>query len=518
MYYVATPPCEVSMIPSQTESTTAVRTALISAEAVPFAKTGGLGDAVGGLGRALAAAGHDVVVVLPKYRSIGPLDGFAGGEGRTEADIDLTLAGARYRGVASRRTLAANLGALFIDLPELFDRPGLYGDDAGPYADNLLRFSAFCRAALQALRSLDLRRDVLHAHDWQAAMVPFVLKFELPADPFYAASRSLLTIHNLAYQGHFPAPDYPATGLDAHFFDVGFTEFYGGVNLLKAGIVAADAINTVSPTYAREVMTPESGAGLDGVLRDRHEDFTGILNGIDAQIWDPATDARLPCRYRAGALQGKGKCKRALLQETGLPPGQTHPLIGVVSRLVAQKGMDLLPDIVVRLHDTGVRWVVLGSGDAAIEERLRVLASRHPERVAVCIGFDEDLAHRIQAGADYLLMPSRFEPCGLNPMYAMRYGTIPVVSAVGGLVDTVIDAAADADSATGFIFADVSVAGAVAAVRRALRVYRQPRVWPALRRRALEKDFSWPRSAEAYVRLYRAIMARPPAPAPAGPA
>jgi starch synthase len=489
-----------------------IRAALISSEMAPFAKTGGLADAVAGLSRALADAGHEVAVLLPKYRDVA----VAGARG-AEVELEVAVAGVRLPTRVARIGVAENLDVCLVDIPELFDRPGLYGDATSIYADNLLRFSAFSRASLQFLRDLEPGHDLVHAHDWQAALVPLLLKTEFAGDPRWADARSLLTIHNLAYQGHFPAHQYAATGLPDALFDVRYTEFHGGVNLLKGGIVAADAITTVSPTYAREVLHRQEGAGLDGVLRDRREHFVGIINGIDARLWNPATDPFLPFHYRAGAPQGKGKCKRALLEEVGLSSTTEAPLIGIVSRFVTQKGIDLLPRALPRLLDTGARWVILGTGDAAIEEQLRALAARHAEQIAVRVGFDEGLAHRIQGGSDYLLMPSRFEPCGLNQMYALRYGTVPIVSRVGGLADTVTDVDESGD-ATGFLLSEVSVDGVVEGVRRALAWYRKPRTWASLRRRGLESDFSWPRSARRYAQLYRQVLEAPPAAIPPGPA
>lgn len=489
-----------------------MRVALISSEVAPFAKTGGLADAVAGLAWALADEGVDTIMALPGYRSVEGLEARPCG-----VDVRIDALASRPRAEVLSIRLAERLRLLLIDVPELFDRRGLYGEEGKPYADNLLRFSVFSRAAMQALRALDLRCDVLHAHDWQAALVPLLLKVEARPDPFFDSSRSVLTIHNLAYQGNFPADQYPHTGLDERFFTVRYSEYYGSVSLLKGGIVAADAVTTVSPTYAEEVLRPEYGAGLDGVLRDRGDRFRGILNGIDAHVWNPATDPHLVCRYRADAPQGKGKCKRALLEQVGLKSEPDAPLIGVISRLVAQKGIDLLTRAMPSLLDLGARWVVLGTGDAALEDELSTLAAAHPDRIAVRLDFDDTLAHRIQAGADYLLMPSRFEPCGLNQMYAMRYGTVPIVSGVGGLADTVTDVEEEPGAGTGVVLRRVTVDGLVEGVGRALDLYRKPRVWAALRRRAMERDHSWPRSAREYARVYRSALDAPPAPIPAGP-
>jgi len=484
---------------------------MISSELAPFAKSGGLADAVAGLAGALARNGDEVVVVLPKYRRVD-----APGARVVHEGIDVETGAARLQVRLWSAALADDLTLLLIDAPDLFDRPGLYGEDGAAYADNLLRFAAFGRASLAALRAIGTPCEVLHSHDWQAALLAMVLKEELSDDPFFAASRSVLTIHNLAYQGQFPAEQYRDTGLDERYFAVRYVEFFGEVNLLKAGIVTADAITTVSPTYAREVLLPENGAGLDGVLRDRSDDFLGIRNGIDEQVWDPAADPHLACRFRAGAPQGKGKCRRALLDEIGLPQQPDLPVFGIASRLVEQKGIDLVIDVVPRFAGRA-RFVIVGTGERALESALRDLAADHPGHVAVRIAFDEGLAHRIQAGCDFLLMPSRFEPCGLNQMYAMRYGTIPVVSRVGGLVDTVVDVDARPGDSTGVMLPEVSVDGLARALERAIALHGEPRRRAALRRRGMAADFSWHGPAQVYRRLYRAVLDKPRAPVPPGP-
>ncbi|MGD8330071.1 MAG: glycogen synthase GlgA [Acidobacteriota bacterium] len=484
---------------------------MLTSELAPFAKSGGLADAVAGLAGALAHGGTEVLVLMPKYRRVE-----AAGARVLEDTIEVGIGAARLQARLWSARLAVNLTLLLIDVPELFDRPGLYDEEGEGYDDNLLRFAAFSRAALAALRAIGTPCEVLHAHDWQAALAPMVLKEELSEDPFFAGSRSVLTVHNLAYQGSFPADQYPHTGLDARYFTVRYGEFFGSINLLKTGIVTADGITTVSPTYAREVLLPENGAGLDGVLRDRADDFHGIRNGIDEQVWDPAADPYLACRYRAGAPQGKGKCRRALLDEVGLPRQPDLPVFGVASRLVEQKGIDLLIDVIPRFVGRA-RWVIVGTGEHALERALRDLAADHPELVAVRIAFDEGLAHRIQAGSDFLLMPSRFEPCGLNQMYAMRYGTIPVVSRVGGLVDTVIDVDEHPGESNGVMLPEVSVDGLARALERAIMLHGEPRLQAALRRRGMAADFSWHGPAREYDRLYRAVLDKPRAPVPPGP-
>ncbi len=492
-------------------TTKSLRITMVSPEVVPFSKTGGLADVVAGLSGALARAGHEVSVFTPLYRSVDRAELRPSGfDLHIPAGADVVTA--RVWEARSRQGVVTYL----LDVPELYDRPELYGELGADYPDNARRFTALCRGAMELLSERE-PCDVVHVHDWQAALIPLYLKTVYSELASFGSSRSVLTLHNLAYQGIFALEHLPETGLAPSYGTPRYLEFYDSMSFLKAGIVAADALTTVSPTYAGEVLTEDFGCGLEGVLADRKSDLVGILNGIDTSAWDPATDPHLPVHYRLGAMQGKGRCKSALQQEIGLPREASVPLIGVVTRLVPQKGIDLLINSFKRLLETKASWVILGNGQPELERQLRVLAEAHPTRLAVQIGFDDELAHRIQAGCDFTVMPSRFEPCGLNQLYALRYGTIPIVRAVGGLADTVIDVTEDPQQGTGVSFQAPTAVALTDAIRRALALYRKPKIWAALRRRAMEQDFSWDRSAGTYAQLYRRLMERPPTDIPPGP-
>jgi starch synthase len=387
-----------------------------------------------------------------------------------------------------------------------FDREALYGDARGDYPDNAERFVFFCRAALEWLRAESPPPDVLHVHEWQSALAPAFLRGNADVYPELAGTRSVLTVHNLAYQGRFPAFDWHLLNLDPRYFVPDFVEFYGQINYLKAGLVFADAITTVSPRYAAEIGTPEFGEGLDGVLRVRRDRLRGILNGIDREAWNPATDPHLPARYDASDLRGKARCKAELQAEIGLAVLPDVPLLGMVSRLAEQKGLDLLaaalPDA---LATSDAQLVVLGSGDEHYERLLAALAADFPARVGLRVGFDEALAHRIEAGADMFLMPSRFEPCGLNQLYSLRYGTVPIVHATGGLDDTVVEFDPATGTGTGFKFTPYAPDAFLAALRRAFVTRRDRDRWARLVANGMAQDFSWDRAALEYRRLYETL-------------
>ncbi|MFN8543290.1 MAG: glycogen synthase GlgA [Candidatus Binatia bacterium] len=481
-----------------------MRIVLVASEAQPYAKTGGLGDVLAALPRALAALGVDVTVCLPAYRSTiaraGPLEPVA----RVRAPISSRLEAAEVLRVANDP-----LPTFLFRADRYFDRDGLYGTPAGPHPDNAERFAFFSRAVLEWLRTCDPSPDVVHAHDWQTALVPAFLRATAELYPELAAVRSLLTIHNLAYQGRFWALDWHLLNLDRRLLTPDFLEFHGDINFLKAGLLFADRITTVSPRYAAEIQTEALGQQLDGVLRARRDALVGILNGVDYGEWDPATDPHLPVRYDAGTLPLKARCKTALLAEMGLAVDPGTPLLVVVSRLVDQKGIDLILAVAPALVTShGVALAILGSGDARYEEALRRLAATHRGRIAVRIGFDEALAHRMEAGGDVFLMPSRFEPCGLNQMYSLRYGTVPVVHATGGLDDTVVEFDPRSLTGTGFKFRPHAPAAFLDAIRRALATRRDARAWARLQANGMAQDFSWERAAREYIRLYRTLARR----------
>jgi starch synthase len=469
----------------------------VSSEVAPWSKTGGLGDVAGALPRALAARGHAVSVVSPRY---GSIDARQAGFVRKEGVV-------RVRGEATAAWVKKGKPTVWLlEHERLFgSRRGLYGEGGHDYGDNAERFAFLCRAALALPGATGMRPRIVHGNDWQTGLVPFLLRHEHAQDPNLAGARTVFTIHNLAYQGVFPKGVVPHLGLPWDVFRYEAMEFHDQLNFMKAGLVFADALTTVSPTYAREIRTPEGGHSLDSLLRHRARDLHGILNGIDVEAWSPATDPNLPARYSARALSGKGRCKAALQRELGLPVRAEVPLAAVVSRLAEQKGIDLLVAAIPELLARDAQLVVLGSGERILEEALARAASGRPDRMAVRLGFDEALAHRIEAGADLFLMPSRFEPCGLNQLYSLRYGTVPVVRAVGGLEDTVEDYDGWAHG-TGFKFRDYHPAALLLAVRRALDVHRDRRAWRGLVSRGMAQDFSWDRSAASYEQLYRGLV------------
>ena len=478
-----------------------MRVAHLASEVAPFSKTGGLADVVGALPPALAALGHDVTVVVPAHRAAlkDPVPGKPRGHvralGYTAAFSELTDRGVRV---------------VFLDCPALYVRPALYSLAGQDYPDNPVRFAFFARAALAAIAKLG-GAEVVHAHDWQAALAPLLLRHDGKTRFAMPAARTVLTIHNLAYQGAFAPWALEACGLPRRLFTMDVLEYYGGVNFLKGGLVSADTITTVSPTYAREILSPQSGCGMDGVLAARGDAVSGILNGLDVDEWDPSRDAHLERPYGVdGAAEGKRTARDALANELGLSAGR-RPLLGMVSRLAEQKGSDLVATTLDEIVAKGFDVVVLGSGERRYEEALRAGQAAHPGRVVAVVRFDERLAHRIYAASDLFLMPSRYEPCGLGQMIAMRYGALPVVTRTGGLADTVVDA--DDGGGTGFVLAELTPTALMTALARARKVLSSARRLEAMRRNAMTRDFSWDASAREYVRLYERLLASPARPA-----
>jgi starch synthase len=472
----------------------------VASEVAPFSKTGGLGDVAGALPAALAARGHDVHVVTPRYGSIDP------GAHRLER-VDAVVRG-RSEAAGLWRTRLGEARVYLLEHERYFgSRRAPYQEGGHDYPDNARRFAFLSRAALDLPRVLDLSPDVVSLHDWQTALAAWMLRHERAGEPWARRARSVYTIHNLAYQGIFPKEWMPAIGLPWEVFRYEAMEFYDQLNFMKAGLVFADAITTVSPTYAREIQTPEHGVGLDELLRHRRRALTGILNGIDDASWDPATDRHLAANYDARDPAGKASCKHALQLELGLPVRRDVPVVGMIGRLAEQKGIDLVAAALPELAGLDAQLVLLGSGRHDYEDLFQRTARERPDRLAVRIGFDEGLAHRIEAGADVFLMPSRFEPCGLNQMYSLRYGTVPVVRAVGGLEDTVEDFDG-ARRGTGFKFREYHPGAMLTALRRALDVYRDERAWQGLVARGMAEDNSWRHSAAEYVRLFESL--RPP--------
>jgi starch synthase len=468
---------------------------MVASEAHPYAKTGGLAEVTAALSDALGRQGHDVTLVLPRYRGID----VAGAQSQRAI---VPLGGAMQPMTFHRRAERQGVTAVFVDVPELFDREGLYTVGGIDYADNAWRFAVFSRAALEYARLRGDRPSIIHAHDWQTGLVPVFQKMLFSPDPIVGGVPVVFTIHNLAFQGVFPSTILPGLGLGWDVMHINALEYWGNVSYLKGGINFSERITTVSPTYAREILTPELGFGLDGTLRRRADDLVGILNGIDIDRWDPSRDSLVGATYRAEDLSGKAEAKDILMKAAGLTPSSS-PVIGIISRLTDQKGFDLIAAAAGDLMSLDAKWVMLGSGDSRYEDLWRRLAARFPDRVSATIGFDERLAHRIEAGADIFLMPSRFEPCGLNQMYSLRYGTLPVVRATGGLADTVRDAAEPGGN--GIRFTDYTPAALVGAVRRALDLFHNPKQWKKLQQAGMRTDFSWDASAREYVKVYGGV-------------
>ena len=465
---------------------------MVASEATPFAKTGGLAEVIGSLAPSLRAQGEDVAVFLPRYRSTG-LQGLT----RAFDDLQIWLGSDSYP-VSLYQATDRGVPYYFMDSPALFDRDGLYGDSSGDYPDNYLRFAVFSRAALELVRRV-FRPQVIHCHDWQAALAPVYLRTLAASDPTFLGMKTVFTIHNLGYQGLFDRAILPKIGLDAALFRPDGLEYFGKVGFLKGGLLYSDALTTVSRKYAEEIQTPELGFGLDGVLRSRAGALTGILNGVDYAQWDPRTDSLLAARYSADNLLAKRTCKADLLDTCSLSrENLERPLIGIVSRFAGQKGFELIEEIASELLAEDLSLVALGTGDPRTERFFTGLAEAQPDRIAVRIGYDNALAHKIEAGADIFLMPSLYEPSGLNQMYSLRYGTVPVVRATGGLDDTV-------DDETGFKFQEYSGAALLAALRAALAAYKQPFLWTEIMRAGMRKDYSWQASASEYSALYRRL-------------
>lgn len=487
-----------------------LRILFVSSEVAPFARTGGLGEVTGALPRALAAMGHDVRVVMPLYQTVRDSK-FPLTEMLTDLQVPLVI-GSRTAPVwqsalPEREESAVRIPVYFIEQDEFFARPGLYGDENGDYPDNAIRFTFFCRAALTLAARLDGFPHVFHCHDWQTGLIPAYLRAFSWLDTRLAAAVTVYTVHNLAYQGTFPAWVFPLTGLPLPLFQPDGVEFLGFVNFMKAGLVYADALTTVSPTYAEEICTPGLGFGLDGVLRARRDALTGILNGADYAVWSPEHDLAIAARYDVAHLASKAECKQALLQTCNLSADLDLPLIGMISRLVDQKGFDLLAAALDRLLTLDLRFVILGSGYAPYEEFLTRLSNAYPQKISVRLGFDDALAHQIEAGSDCFLMPSRYEPCGLNQLYSLRYGTIPIVRATGGLRDTVVPFNPVSGEGTGFVFQEASGDALLAAVNEALSVFANQKAWHQLMQNAMAQDFSWARSAARYSNLYQQTVA-----------
>jgi starch synthase len=479
----------------------ALKVTMASSEIAPFARTGGLGDVLSSLPAALERLGLSVSLIMPAYHSVlhkgFPLED-------TGIRLTVPISGRWEEGILLKTRAANKIAVYFIRADRYFDRDYLYGTPEGDYPDNAERFVFFSRAIIEVLK-LD-PPQILHAHDWQSALAITFIKAQHHIYPELSSVKTVFTIHNLGYQGLFPPQDWHLLNLDWSFFNLHQLEFYGKINFLKGGITLADAITTVSPTYAEEIKTTEQGFGLDGVFRERTANLSGILNGADYEVWNPETDQFISQRYSQTNLTGKKRCKTDLQRTFNLPENPDVAVIGMVSRLTAQKGLDLLSEAIKELLSSGAQLVLLGTGDKPYQELFRKLRRQYPQKLGVRIAFDEPLSHKIIAGADMLLMPSRYEPCGLTQMYALRYGTIPIVRAVGGLRDTIEEFYLKTGKGNGFVFNAYEAPDFLAAVKRGLALFSQKEKWLTLMTNAMAIDFSWKQSARQYVELYQKLI------------
>jgi starch synthase len=476
--------------------------AFAASECVPFAKTGGLADVIGALPPALAHLGHKVTVFLPRYKQT-KLDNPA----KVIPSITVPFDD-RYRFCSVLDGgVRAGVQFYFVDYPPFFDRDALYGTALGDYHDNAERFALFSRAVLESAKVLGVP-DVFHCHDWQTALVPILRKTLYSEDPAFVGVPCVFTIHNLGYQGLFPPEILPLLMLPWDLFTMSKMEFYGKVNFLKGAITMADYVTTVSRRYGQEIQTAEYGFGLEGVLRPRSATVTGIVNGVDYSEWSPERDQYIAAPYSAENLNGKALCKRDLLQQFGLAEDTQWPVVGMISRFINQKGFDLIQQTADRLARENLIMVVLGTGEPEYEAMFRRLNKQYPQKFAVKIAYDNALAHKIEAGSDMFLMPSHYEPCGMNQIYSLRYGTVPIVRAVGGLDDTVEQFDPQTLKGTGFKFKPYTAEALLDTVQPALKVYSDKNVWQTLMRNGMAQDYSWPNSAREYVKVYeRAVKA-----------
>jgi starch synthase len=477
-----------------------------ASECVPFAKTGGLADVVGALAPQLAKLGHRVTVYLPFYARVRPHVKGEPSYAVESITIPFTYYN-RFVGIVDGG-LREGVQYYFVDCPELYDRQELYGTRGGDYADNAERFGLFCRAVLEASKQLGVP-DIFHVHDWQAALIPVYLRTVYSADPALRGARTVLTIHNAGYQGTFPPSTTAQLLFPWDMFRLDRLEHYDNFNFLKGGMVYSDLLTTVSRKYAEEIQTPEFGEGLDSILRGRAADLLGILNGVDYAHWDPATDGNLAAHYTPADLSGKRECRADLLHAFGLEDvADSTPVIGIVSRFATQKGFDLVEQIAGQLSDRAVAVVALGTGEPVYEKFFRDWAFWHKEKVAAQIRYDDALAHKIEAGSDIFLMPSRYEPCGLNQIYSLKYGTVPVVRATGGLDDTIEEWNAEKGTGTGFKFSGYLPAELMAAVDRALAAFQNKEAWTRLMRNGMERNYSWEQPAREYAAAYEELVRR----------
>jgi starch synthase len=459
---------------------------IAASEVVPFAKTGGLADVGGALPMALEKRGEEVIVVMPGYKKVHNLK---------NPEVK------KLRDGVSISKIGKGIKVYFIDNDEYFNRDELYGDKTGDYKDNLDRFSYFCRKTLELLKEIKFKPDIIHCHDWQSALIPVYLKNTLAEEPFFKDTKTVFTIHNIGYQGLFPQEELSKTGLDWGVFNMDMLEYYGKINILKGGIVFSDLINTVSETYSKEIQTKEFGFGMEGILNKRRDSVSGIINGLDYSIWDPSTDKSIFKKFSLKTAEDKYENKEGLQKVCKLPAKRTVPVFGIVSRLAQQKGFDILAEGIDAICRLDVQVVILGTGDLKYHQLLEEMVKKYPKVISLSLKFDDTLAHRIYAGSDIFLMPSKYEPCGLGQMISLRYGTVPLVFKTGGLADTVNDK-------NGFIFDKYSKDELIKTIKKAITAYKNSTKWQQLMQRGMKCNFSWAESAKKYVELYEKAKAK----------
>ena len=478
-----------------------MRVLMITPEATPFAQTGGLGEVISALPAELAGLGVEVDVVMPKYRGISS-DNYD--IQKMDLTINVTLNAKKVSSGLWTYGDKRGVRYLFLDCEEYYDRENLYGTADADYEDNAERFVFLTRAAIELALLTNTHYDVFHSHDWQAALTPVYLRTLYAGEPLLQESSTVMTIHNLGYQGIFWHLDMPLVGVGWEFFTPKHMEFHGKLNFLKSGIVFSDQVNTVSQGYRNEILTPEFGFGLEGILQEKGSSLSGILNGVDYTVWNPECDTHIAANYSSENLSGKARCKADLQKIAKVPELPHVPLIGMVSRLSSQKGIDILAGALPSLMELDLQVVVLGTGEARYKTIFSELAETYPGKTGIFLSYDYELAHKIFAGSDIILVPSRYEPCGLNQLYALKYGTVPIVRSTGGLTDTVEEFSSELDSGTGFQFAEQDPAALEATVLKAVDLFlNEPPTWKRLMMRGMKKDFSWKRSAQEYLQLYR---------------
>lgn len=478
-----------------------MRILLAASEVVPFAKTGGLADVVGALPLALENLRYEIAIVMPRYKTVQnskfqilPLHQIKLQGGIPQSNLN-NYGGKRLKEGISYSVVGKGIKVYFVENDTYFCRDGLYGDKQGDYKDNLDRFSYYCKRTLELLKEINFKPDIIHVHDWQSALIPVYLKTIYASDPFYKDIKTVLTIHNIGYQGLFPKDEFPKLGLEWSVFNMDMLEFYDKVNILKGGIVFSDIINTVSPTYSNQIQTREFGYGLEGVLAKRRDSLFGILNGLDYSIWNPQADKFIAKNYAIKEIQDKYKNKQDLQKICKLPAKADVPLFGIVSRLAEQKGFDLLSDAMEAICKMDLQLIILGTGDLKYHIMLENIVKKYPKIISLQLKFDDALAHKIYAGSDIFLMPSKYEPCGLGQMISLRYGTIPLVFKTGGLADTVTED-------NGFVFDKYKKEDLLKTIKKAIQAFKNKKKWSLLIKRAMQCNFSWEESAKKYLRLY----------------